>query len=379
MRFADLGQVKIRCADFLCPADDQYDHIIGNPPYVPITGLTEAERSVYRERYITARGRCDLYLLFWEQALQVLSPGGRLVYITPEKYLYVESAAPLRRILTSMDVNELHFVDEATFGELITYPLITTVTAQRQSGPTLVVLRDGRAVDVRLDSAAESWLPLILGAHRNGGVHTLADVCTRVSCGVATGADGVFVVTESRLDPQLREYAYPTIAGRELRPGERPISRHLMLVPYDTAGKLLPEDKLNELGRYLSAPERRSKLEARTCVRRKPWYAFHENPPLLDLLQPKILCKDIGASPFFVVDAQGKLVPRHSVYYIVPLNPEITQELADYLNSTVAQQWLRDHCQRAANGCLRLQSHVLKQVPIPDHFATAYPARKLSA
>ena len=98
----------------------------------------------------------------------------------------------------------------------------------------------------------------------------------------------------------------------------------------------------------------------------KPWYAFHETPPLRDILRPKVLCKDIGANPLFVIDRDGYVVPRHSVYYIVPANPERIDDLADYLNSADAASWLRDHCQRAANGFLRLQSHVLKHLPLPE-------------
>src|SRR5687768_16147005 len=40
-RFVNTHQVEIRCADFLRRDTDSYDYIIGNPPYVPITALTE--------------------------------------------------------------------------------------------------------------------------------------------------------------------------------------------------------------------------------------------------------------------------------------------------------------------------------------------------
>jgi hypothetical protein len=98
---------------------------------------------------------------------------------------------------------------------------------------------------------------------------------------------------------------------------------------------------------------------------RKPWYAFHENPPLIDLLRPKILCKDIGPRPAFVLDPIGAIVPRHSVYYIVPGDSTDIMALLDYLNSETASGWLEKHCQRAANGFVRLQSSVLKRLPVP--------------
>lgn len=369
-RFAGISPIEIREADFLLTASDRCDYVIGNPPYVSITGLSPAERTEYRKRYITAQGRFDLYLLFFERALSLLKPGGRLVFITPEKFLYVTTAAPLRVLLKGDSVDDLHFVDEATFGELVTYPLISTVTKDRHRGETRVQLRDGTTRTIRLPSDSRSWLPAVLGADHDEGTLALEDICLRISCGVATGADSVFVVRNTDLDERLEDFASPTISGRQLDPDRPLVESHSMLVPYDQSGRLIPEEKLGELGRYLSEAARREKLLARTCVERKPWYAFHETPPLKYLLRPKLLCKDIGIAPYFVADKEGRFVPRHSVYYVVPSDPSRLQELAEYLNSPPSQQWLRDHCQRAAKDYLRLQSHILKRLPVPETFAT---------
>ena len=143
-----------------------------------------------------------------------------------------------------------------------------------------------------------------------------------------------------------------------------------MLVPYDGFGKLLPPDKLGALNTYLSQPKIRQRLEARTCSERKPWYAFHDSAPLPEILRPKLICKDITATPHFWVDVQGKIVPRHSVYYLVPIDPNQIRQLCDYLNGPLAADWLRAHTQRASKGFLRLQSSVLKRLPVPASFAT---------
>jgi len=138
-----------------------------------------------------------------------------------------------------------------------------------------------------------------------------------------------------------------------------------MLIPYARDGRLFEEAELGALGKYLRQPSVRAKLLRRTCVRRKPWYAFHENPPLRDILRPKILCKDIAAKPEFWIDRSGELVPRHSVYYIIPKRAENVDALCSYLNSARVREWLEGNCQRAANGFLRLQSSVLKRLPLP--------------
>jgi hypothetical protein len=92
---------------------------------------------------------------------------------------------------------------------------------------------------------------------------------------------------------------------------------------------------------------------------------------LWDILRPKILCKDIGKTPHFWIDRSGEIVPRHSVYYIVPRESAAIDVIADYLRSPPAHEWLRRNCQRASKGFLRLQSHVLQRLPVPDDVARA--------
>lgn len=365
--FHNAPRVEIRHSDFLRTSGERFDYIIGNPPYVSITGLSAEERADYRTRYRSATNRFDLYGLFFEQALELLRPDGRLVFITPEKFLYVESAASLRSVLMRHCIEELLFLPEDTFGDLVTYPLVTTMRGGHCSASTEVIARDGHHRLVQLPRNGQSWLPSIGEASTHQGA-TLRDVALRISCGVATGADSEFVVRNDHIDSTLKPFSRPTLSGRQLVPGRELILTDRMLIPYDHEGTLLPEHRLGALGSYLRVERRKSVLMARTCAQRKPWYSFHENPPLRDLLRPKILCKDISRTPHFFVDRAGEVVPRHSVYYIVPRQPDQLDRLTAHLNSSLAREWLLGHCQRAAGGFIRLQSHVLKNLPIPDEF-----------
>jgi SAM-dependent methyltransferase len=368
-RFADEPTIDIRQADFLRSGPEQYDYVIGNPPYVSIAALTPAERDEYRRGYETAVGRFDLYLLFFEQALSMLKPGGRLVFVTPEKFLYVNAARPLRRLLRDLDVEEIRFLDEDTFEGLVTYPLVTTLSMRDSTRATRVLHRDHRTSTVDFAGSDASWLPAILGHAPGHEGSVLGDICRRISCGVATGADAMYTLRDGDLDDGLRGFAYPTVAGRQLRRNSGLRTTHSMLLPYAPDGQLLDELALGALGTYLREPRRRERLLARSCTVRKPWYAFHETPPMTDLLRPKLLCKDITDAPFFVVDHAGSVIPRHSVYYIVPHDPAMLDELASYLNSATARRWLELNCQRAAKGFLRLQSQVLRHLPLPDSLA----------
>jgi adenine-specific DNA-methyltransferase len=365
-RFRGDEAVRIVSADFLAADPESYEFIVGNPPYVPITALSEDEKRRYRARFVTARGRFDLYLLFFEQALNNLAPDGRLVFITPEKYLYVDTAGPLRRLLGDYWVEAIELLAEDAFPELVTYPTITAVR-RTEAEKTKVVLRDGTVAKIELGGAEGSWLPLFSRQVVPTDRVMLKDVCERISCGVATGADRVFVHPAHELSVELQAFARPTVAGRELIPGSTRVPRKsVMLLPYDAEGRLLAPEALGALGVFLGQKANRHRLMRRTCVRRKPWYAFHETPMLRDMLRPKILFKDISATPEFWVDLTGEVVPRHSVYYLVPPNMHSLRVLLEYLESPAARLWLTQNCQRAANDYLRLQSRVLQRMPLPD-------------
>lgn len=370
-RFIHNPTVQISEADFLGKMVSEADYVIGNPPYVPITQLSEEEKSRYRSTFTSASGRFDLYALFFERAIECLKPRGRLVFVTPQKYLSTASMRPLRALLARQTVREIMLLPEDTFPGFTTYPAVTVVDADSSHSGTRIERRDGSTgvIVFPLDGS-----PISLAASQkmaSSGL-VLEDITDRISCGVATGADRIFVQPLATLPTGLRPFARPTVSGRQLKAGEDPIASDAMLVPYDDEGTLLSPDAIGELGVHLAEPEVKKALLKRTCVRRKPWYAFHETPPMQDIFRPKLLCKDIADKPQFWIDREGSLLPRHSVYYIIPSDPERLDDLADVLNSDATAEWLMAHAQPAANGYRRLQSTILKRIPVPDTLASTY-------
>jgi SAM-dependent methyltransferase len=367
-----LEHVTFHQRDFL--ADDmleagRFDYIVGNPPYVPIEGLDDEEKRRYKAAFSTAAGRFDLYLLFFERALDLLAPGGRLSFVTPEKWEYVGTAAPLRRLLSADDVHveEVDHLDEDSFTGLITFPCVTTIRRGARA-ETQVRLRDGTTHTTMLPENEDSWASSIRGtdlSDMNTGV-TLGDVTVRISAGVATGADSTFVMNRSDVPDWLdAKWIRPTVSGRELSANDSTRSDSVFVCPYSDDGGLVPEEQLGTFGEW--AKQHRKRLKDRYCVKEggKKWYAWHENPPMWDILQPKVIFKDIASEPRFWAERKGDVVPRHSVYYLVPEKEVSLDDLLDYLHGVEARQWMEANCQRAANGFMRLQSRVLRDLPVP--------------
>lgn len=72
-----------------------FDIIVGNPPYVPTEYIASNQKKYYEEKYQSAFGRLNLYPLFYERAINLLTIKGYLGYINPYTLLknkyFVES------------------------------------------------------------------------------------------------------------------------------------------------------------------------------------------------------------------------------------------------------------------------------------------------
>jgi len=388
-KYRELSNVKIVQGDFLLEYfKHDFDYVIGNPPYVSIEKLPQVLKEKYRRLYKTAVGRFDLYILFFEKSLSILKSGGRLVFVTPEKFLYVQSAHSLRKLLAQYHVEEIELVREDAFEGILAYPAVMVIN-KTKPGLTLFTFREGHRVHMHLPDDGSPWLSEAKKKLRpsfslDSYKHKLSEICVRVSAGVATGRDSVFVLRKDKVPERLKPFAWPTVSGDELAEFEpyKPIDysrlRHIILVPYDEEGNLIDEKVAEPLLRYLN--EFRSELEARWAVKvgGKKWYAFHENPPMRDILKPKILWRDIEKEPKFWADFEGRIIPKHNVYYLVPRSSDIIPTLLEYLRSDDVKQWLEIHAQRAANGYLRLQATLLKNLPIPANlYVSAQKMRDL--
>jgi len=379
-RNRELEHVTFAEQDFLSPEvleNGEFEYVVGNPPYVPIEELSESEKARYKRTFETASGRFDLYLLFFERALSLLAPGGVLSFVTPEKYEYVETAAPLRWLLTSgtYHVEEIEHVDENAFTGLVTFPCVTTVR-RSEPGETTVRLRDG-TVHTTTVSTEESWAAKIRDADlesiQTGA--TLRDVTERISPGIATGADEVFVFDADEVPERIDEsWIRPTVSGKQLRDFDGPEADSVFVCPYHDDGSLAEESDLGSFGEWAS--QHRDRLEDRSCVKKdgKEWYAWHETPPMRDLLRPKVVFKDIAKEPQFWIEESGNVVPKHSVYYMIPREGVPFDELLEYLSSPEARMWMEANCQRAHNGFYRLQSRVLGDLPVPVDWAETFQA-----
>jgi len=361
-----------------------WDVIVGNPPYVPTTRLSSVAKDIYRQIYTSANGRIDLYSLFFERAVQLLKPGGKLAFITPNKYLVSQSARHLRSYLQEHTAirSISAFRSHKVFPEAATVPCITVLERGAQQGEVQIrecAERPNRARQVvvtdrfilptsRFERDLWNITPprLLTLAQRIQGEHPrLEAFIHRLSAGFATGRDQIYTFARDThdLEPELLK---PTLGGRDLSPFTIRDPGLDVLVPYTYnlfgVPELIQLEDYPRAHRYLS--QFRAELETRHCVKTwgKAWYDLHDPVPADLATLPKILVPDIASHNQFAFDP-GRYVPLHSAYYILPKNIE-PRYLTALLNSRPLEFLVRLFAPIVKDGFSRYQRRFLIELPV---------------
>jgi hypothetical protein len=105
-----------------------FDAVIGNPPYINVLNIEGKERDYLLKTYNSAQGRVDIYILFFDKALDILKTEGVCGVITPNKYFVYGYGNFLRKKLLQK-TTILNLVDlakaESIFIEAATYTVIS--------------------------------------------------------------------------------------------------------------------------------------------------------------------------------------------------------------------------------------------------------------
>ncbi len=110
-----------------------FDVVIANPPYISAVEFAARNPASYRkqlnERFSTAKGTYDIYVLFIEEGIRLLAKRGVLVFINPNKFLSANYAVALREhILTNASLLKLVDVSGiVVFEEAAVYPVVSVM------------------------------------------------------------------------------------------------------------------------------------------------------------------------------------------------------------------------------------------------------------
>lgn len=373
----------------------QFNFVVGNPPYIQNKDINPEYDEIYRKEYATATGKYDIYPLFFEKGLQLLSSRGKIGFVTPDRFHRTDYGEPLRRILTSKTQIDLilNLLDDP-FPVVSAYPTITIATKEDLSFPNYQYENNVLFCEADSNNLSTVYREIDDSDCSNGGFCTkyqqsdlengpwkftspdlkdlkeeldssmvkIGNLPIEIRAGIATGADDIFILTEKDAKRLDNEVIFPVARGKNIKKGGLDGNLSYILNPYDENGSPISIEKYPKVNEYLS--HYREKLEQRYCVREsgKRWYETHDTIHTPKSTQKRIITPDItDRARFSIASNEISHNTCYSIYYQGDL-----KALSAVLNSSVSEFLLKSSLPKMDDGYWRQMKRDLKDIPVLD-------------
>ncbi len=397
---ARLAHTWVSEGDFLLGDCEPSDWVVGNPPYVRLEEVPAERTAAYRQRWGAMRGRADVYVGFIEAGLAALPQGGTLTFICADRWMRNQYGKRLRSLIEdgfAVDtVVTLH--DSDVFeNRVAAYPAVFRVRRGDQ-GPALIVEADRRFDQVGADQVAHlmrrqppatgdmetghgfsaAWTPgwsagaaswptgrpdrVALVASLESKFPALADVeaGVRTGIGIASGADSVFLTTDTNLVEPDR--LLPLAVSSDLATGQMRWSGTRLVNPWGD-DDLVELADYRRLSRYLHSNE--THLRGRHVAQRQPdrWFRTLDRPLAGLAAAEKLLVPDLRKRVTPVLDTQG-LYPHHNLVWITSDVWDL-RVLGGLLLSDFGTLFVETYSPRMNGGALRVTTEYLRRIRVP--------------
>lgn len=174
--------------DFLDFNIDDFDFIIGNPPYIRIHNIDEKTRKKIKN-FEFSTGNTDLYIIFFEKCIKLLNEKGKLIFITPNSFIRNTSQKNFRNFLCKNKLIKeiIDFGSNKIFKNADTYTAITFLSKENDKESFLYKRSDGiNILEERKILFSKDWF----GSKNDGD--NLGNIC-QIQYGFATNADKIFI------------------------------------------------------------------------------------------------------------------------------------------------------------------------------------------
>lgn len=370
----------------------QFTHIVGNPPYVRQELIPAVLLAEYRHRFDTLYDRADLYIPFIEKSLNLLEPKGSVGFICSDRWMKNRYGGPLRKMVAH-GYHLKYYVDmvdtDAFHSEVSAYPAITVISRETSEATriahrpqvdknTLVKLsHDMHARSLSSSSVvhevsnimrgSEPWVfesfdQLAVLRRLEATYPTLEEAGCKVSIGVATGADKVYVGTYDELDVE-KDRKLPLVMTKDIRAGKVEWNGKGVINPFEDDGELVNLKKYPKLTAYLN--RHKAVICNRNVAKRNSdrWYRTIDRITPTITQMPKLLIPDIKGEANIVYE-EGKYYPHHNLYYITSDTWDL-KALQAVLLSEITRLFITTYSTKMRGGYLRFQAQYLRRIHVP--------------
>jgi type I restriction-modification system DNA methylase subunit len=255
-------------SDLFCPNEMQkFDYIVGNPPYIRIQHLDAEQRQFVQNNYDFCKsGSTDIYIAFYELCLNLLADRGICGLITPNTFLFTETARQMRLYFaTNKNLLQItNYGDIQLFENATTYSAITIFNKKENENFKFQKALTEQNFEEKIINFAELQEPFWqLTTEKNETIKgiKLKDICN-IHVGITTLCDSAYIFSIEDIDGNYasantkfkgkikieKSILKPIVKGSKLKHSEEKIKEYV-LFPYNQVnGKhiIMPEKELKE-------------------------------------------------------------------------------------------------------------------------------------
>ncbi|MGJ0352176.1 N-6 DNA methylase [Aliarcobacter cryaerophilus] len=393
---------KIVCANSLLEmpfSENSFDVVIGNPPYVRVQGLKsnyENEAKLYEEKFVSATGNYDLYVLFMEQSFKMLNQKGKLSYILPHKFLISDFGNGIRGFLSENKAVEslLHFGSEMVFEDASTYTCIINLSHNNEKLHFKSISPNDIFNPFEYDSISyenlnsDKWnlssndITKVL-EKINLQPLRVKDVFAKIFQGIATSGDDVYLLLETKdglyskaLDKIVeveKGLLKPMLKGEDISRYKNLQNRYFVIFPYileDGKAKPMSEEYIQENFsngyKYLKENEEFLRGREKGKMDKEGWFLYIYPKSLSEFEQVKIITPEISLGANMSFD-DGKFYHNTKVYSFIK-KVEIKEDYKFYLtilNSKIMWFFLKNTGYELRGGYFTFKTNFINPFPLP--------------
>jgi hypothetical protein len=330
-----------------------FDTVIGNPPYIRQEEVKEYSK-YFQSNFVTFSGKSDIYVFFYELAVNIMNNKSSFSYITSSKFFEASYGKPLINfIFEHLTIDEIvNFNDLPVFEDATAYPVIIIAIKIKQEdfkfnyfdieslplSSSSTIHENGTHLECTKKVFTDNdnnfvdnrTAALIKKVFQNS--NTIEEIAGLPIVGVKTGFNEGFLNTSGSI-----ELNKPYVFGRDIKKYRHVNPKNEIIFPYDESFNLVDIHEYPESLQFLEA--NKEKLSKRAIIKEgipkgnKKWFEYQQVNKSVNFDEEFIIYPNVSLGNNFtlstnsVIDMTGFIIPSNSKLLLGILNSKLVELL----------------------------------------------------